>query len=167
MAAHPVFDLLPANGPLPQDAARLAAYGRLVGSWDIEALWHQPDGTRRTGTGEWHFDWILGGTGIQDVLLASGAAPHQYGTTIRCYDRSMDAWHLAWMQPAGGEFINLLGRQVGDRVVAETQGEEPRRRWSFTEITSRSFHWLGEVSYDQGVSWFLEQEMWAARRTAT
>jgi len=164
MSARPVFDLLAADGPVREDAAKLATFGQFVGSWDIRGIWYQLDGTRRTGKGEWHFDWILGGTGIQDVLFASGAQPRQFGSTFRCYDKNNDAWHLSWMQPASGEFVNLIGREIGDRVVCESADSQPRRRWSFTEITADSFRWLGEVSQDNGASWFLEQEMSAVRR---
>ncbi|HET7012210.1 MAG TPA: hypothetical protein VFI11_15655 [Anaerolineales bacterium] len=164
MDRSPVFDLLRADGPFPEHAARLATFGHFVGSWDIDGIWFQADGSRRTGRGEWHFAWILGGAGIQDVLFAAGGAPHQYGSTLRCYDKAIDAWHLAWMQPASGEFVNLIGRAVGDRIVCESVDPPPRRRWSFTDITPDSFRWTGEVSYDEGASWFLEQEMSAIRR---
>ncbi len=164
MQPRPVFDLLPAKGPFPQEPSKLMLYGQFVGSWDIEGTWYQPDGSNTTGKGEWHFDWILGGSGVQDVLFASGAPAHQYGTTLRCYDKAIDAWHLVWMQPASGEFVNLVGRRVGDRAVGETVDSNVRRRWSFTEITPTSFHWLGEMSSDNGHTWFLEQEMKAVRR---
>ncbi|HLC05435.1 MAG TPA: hypothetical protein VJK02_20555 [Anaerolineales bacterium] len=155
---------MPADGPVQEDAAKLATFGQFVGSWDIQGIWYLPDGSCRTGKGEWHFDWILGGTGIQDVLFASGAPPSQFGSTFRCYDKAIDAWHLSWMQPASGEFVNLIGRQIGDRVVCESADSQPQRRWSFTEITPHAFRWLGEVSHDNGASWFLEQEMGAVRR---
>jgi hypothetical protein len=80
----------------------------------------------------------------------------------------MDAWHIAWMQPASGEFVHLLGRKVGDWIVQEGIGSDHRRRerWSFTDITPNSFLWLGEVSLDDSVTWSLEQEMRAIRRAA-
>ena len=141
-------------------------YGQFVGSWDIDGAWYQQDGGRRKGQGEWHFGWILGGRGIQDVLFSRGAPSHQFGTTLRCYDVANDLWHLAWMQPASGEFVRLTGRKMGDRIVQEGVGSDPRRRerWSFTNITPTSFLWLGEVSFDEGATWFLEQEMQASRR---
>ncbi len=78
----------------------------------------------------------------------------------------MDAWHITWMQPYGGEFVQLIGRKVGDRIVQEGTSSDPRRRerWSFTNITKDSFVWFGEVSFDDGATWFLEQEMRAIRR---
>ena len=165
MTERGVFDLLAAKDPFPQEAAKLMLFGQFVGSWGIDGTWHKPDGTSRTGRGEWHFDWILGGRGIQDVLFAAGAPHHEFGSTIRCYDKNLDAWHLTWMQPSSGEFVNLLGRKLGDRIVCETFDSSPHRRWSFADITPSSFHWLGEVSSDDGKTWFLEQEMRGSRRS--
>lgn len=161
-----VFNLITASGPFPEHQDKLMLYGQFVGSWDIDATWFKPDEERK-GRGEWHFSWILGGRGIQDVLFSSGAPAHTFGTTLRCYDIALDAWHIAWMQPASGEFVHLLGRRVGDRIVQEGVGSDHRRRerWSFTNITPDSFLWLGEVSFDDGTTWFLEQEMRALRRT--
>lgn len=161
-----ICDLLAASGPFPEYAEKLMLYGQFVGSWDIAATWHEQNGGHKQGKGEWHFNWVLGGRGIQDVLFAAGASPHQFGTTLRCYDAALDVWHVAWMQPSGGEFVHLVGRKVGDRIVQEGVGSDPRRRerWSFTEITSDSFLWLSEVSFDEGATWFLEQEMRAVRR---
>jgi len=161
-----VFETLAAPGPYPQDEDKLGLFGRFIGSWDLEGTWYQPDGSRRTGRGEWHFAWILGGRGIQDVLYAAGAPSHEFGSTLRGYDRSIDAWHLSWMQPASGEFVNLIGRQAGDGIVCESVDPGPQRRWSFTDITQGSFTWLGEVSNDHGKTWFLEQEMRGVRRRA-
>jgi hypothetical protein len=39
-------------------------------------------------------------------------------------------------------------------------------RWSFTEITPDSFHWLGERSPDRGGSWRLQIEFFARRAAA-
>jgi len=161
-----VFNLIAASDPFDEYAEKLMLFGQFVGSWDMDGAWYQQDGRRRTGRGEWHFDWILGGRGIQDVLFASGAPAYQFGTTLRCYDSKIDAWHLVWMQPASGEYVYLLGRKAGDKIVAEEVGSHNGRqaRWSFKDITTNSFHWLGEVSFDDGATWFLEQEMRAVRR---
>lgn len=165
MKQNYVFNLLSSNGPFVDYADELMLYGQFVGSWKMEATWHSRDGKSRKGMGEWHFAWILGGRGIQDVLFSDGAPTHRYGTTIRCYDPELGAWHVTWMQPYGGEFTNLIGRKVGDRIVQESIATDSikRERWSFSNITPHSFYWLGEVSEDNGLSWFLEQEMKATR----
>ncbi len=161
-----VGGLIAAAGPFPEFADQLMLYGQFVGSWDIDATWYEPGGEAHKGRGEWHFGWILGGRGVQDVLFSVGAPVDHYGTTLRCYDSALGVWHVTWMQPYGGEFVHLVGRQVGDRIVQEGNGSDPRRRerWSFTEIEPDSFLWVGEVSFDGGATWTLEQEMRARRR---
>ena len=152
-----------AHGPLRE---KLMLYGRFVGSWSIESTWYAKDRGGRKGRGEWHFSWILGGRGVQDILYSLGAAPAERGTTIRCYDEAADLWHLAWMQPAEGEFVHLLGRAEGERIVQveEGAGRDGRlARWSFADIEASSFLWIGESSADGGRSWELEQEMRARR----
>lgn len=161
-----VFNLLAASEPFTEYAEKMMLYGQFVGSWDIESTWYEQGGGQKKSKGEWHFAWVLGGRGIQDVLFAAGAPSHKFGTSLRCYDVSMDAWHITWMQPYGGEFVQLIGREIGDRIVQEGAGSDPsrRERWSFTDITRDSFVWFGEVSFDDGATWFLEQEMRATRQ---
>jgi hypothetical protein len=160
-----VFKLLPASGPAAGLADELTLYGRLVGSWHVSGEWFMRDGGVRTATGSWHFAWVLGGLGVQDVLFAAGASPAEYGTTLRCYDPQSGLWHVCWMQPSSGEFATLVGRERDGDVVQESLPEsgQPLRRWSFVDITADSFVWLGEVSADDGATWFLEQRMVATR----
>jgi len=166
MTAPSVFELLAASGPYEADAERLMLYGRLVGSWDIDATWFEPSGEERHRKGEWHFAWILGGRAMQDVLFADGMPRDRYGTTLRCFDPAGDLWHIFWAQPSGAEFMYLQGREVGDRIVQEGVDPDSGRllRWSFTELTADSFVWVGELSEDDGRTWFQDQEMRARRR---
>src|SRR5258707_10816888 len=113
------LELLAADGPFADYANQLMLYGQFVGSWEVHSINFHADGTRTERQGEWHFAWILGGRGVLDVLFARGVPAHQYGTTVRCYDSTIDAWRVTWMAPGGGEFVNLIGRQIGDRIVQE------------------------------------------------
>jgi hypothetical protein len=162
-----MIDLLAAGGPGREYERELMLYGQLVGSWDIESEWFAPDGTiRGRGKGEWHFGWILGGMGVQDVLFRAGADASQYGTSLRCYDPKSGIWHIAWMQPASGEFVHLIGKRDGRRILQEGTGTDPKRqeRWTFNDITANRFRWLGEVSFDEGLTWIKEQQMIGTRR---
>jgi hypothetical protein len=165
MKQNDIFNLLSASGPFSEYAEKLMLYGQFVGSWSMDATWFEKNGESRKGKGEWHFGWILGGRGIQDVLFAEGSPEHTFGTTIRCYDPVIDAWHITWMQPHGGEYVHLLGRKMGDRIVNQGYSADHERlaRWSFSNIIPDSFLWLGEVSFDNGATWFLEQEMQGTR----
>lgn len=162
-----VFNLLPASGPFIDDAEKLMLYGQFVGAWKVDVNWFDKEGgVIKKEKGEWYFNWILGGRGVQDVLFRSKSAPEQYGTTLRCYDRLLDAWHITWMRPSGGEFTNLLARRIGDRIVQEGIGQDfmHRDRWSFVDITPDSFRWTGEYSTDRGATWILEEEIKAVRK---
>jgi hypothetical protein len=159
-----MFELLAAEGPVPEFVQELSLYGRLIGSWAIECDWYTRDGGTHSARGSWHFAWILGGMGVQDVLFADGSPPSRRGTTIRCFDPDSGVWHVCWMQPAAGEFVSLIGRADGEDIVQEAiaRDGEQRQRWSFRDITPGSFAWLGEAS-DDGETWFLEQRMVGTR----
>ena len=166
MKPRDVFALLVATDPFVEHAEKLMLYGQFVGSWDVDSTWYQRDGARRMARGEWHFGWILGGRGIQDVLFVADTSPDRFGTTLRCYDPELDAWHISWMHPAAREFVQLIGRKVGDRIVQDVAGSDHSRleRWIFADIAPQSFLWLGEASLDGGATWFVEQEMRATKR---
>lgn len=172
-----VVAALHADAPAADRAEKLQLYGRLIGDWEADVIAHSPDGTRHEGQGEIHFGWILEGRAIQDVWMiprskdrrpdgpAMPIAGNWYGTTIRAYDPAIDAWRIFWIDPATNAFYQQIGRQHGPDIVqvGTTEGGA-HSRWSFTEITPRTFHWLGEVSADGGASWRLVVEV-LARRT--
>ena len=163
-----MFDRLVAEEAFADLADEMAVYGRLVGSWDIVSTWFRDGREDAEREGEWHFSWILGGRAIQDILYVKGAARHEAGTTIRCYDATLGAWRVVWMQPSGGEFVSLTGRAVGDSIVQEGASLDGTslQRWTFSEIAPDSFVWRGESSRDGGISWTLDQQMRARRRLA-
>jgi hypothetical protein len=168
--------VLLADAPAPDHAEKLMLYGQFVGDWDTDIVTYTPDGAGHKGKGEIHFGWILQGRAIQDVWMiprlvdrrpdvpAMPVAGNWYGTTIRVYDPALDAWRIFWIDPATDVYYQQIGRQQGGDIVQEGVTEKGTlSRWSFTEITSRSFHWRGEVSIDKGASWHLVVEVFAHR----
>jgi hypothetical protein len=93
-------------------------------------------------------------------------AGNWYGTTLRVYDPSLDAWRIYWIDPATNSFRQQIGRRRGSDIVQEGTTESGAlSRWSFTAITPRSFHWKGEASLDNAASWRLMVEVLAERVT--
>lgn len=143
------------------------AFDRVIGSWDMDCTFTDAQGGRSTIAGEWHFGWILAGRMLQDVLYfyprgqrPSRLADWRGGTTLRLFDPKAGQWLVSWFAALRGEVIHLRGGAKGDRIVLH--GEDvngARLRWSFNDITERSFRWIGETSSDLGMTWRIEQEM--------
>jgi hypothetical protein len=165
------------SGPAADLAEKLKLYGRFVGSWEAEAEAFLPDGTRRKHFWQIHFSWVLEGRAIQDVWITPprqgprvresqpwGPFTNQYGTTLRVYDRGLDAWRVTWIDPAAGYRADLVGRPDGDGIFQEGTGSDGARlRWIFSDIRGPSFRWRAEISRDQGASWYKAIDLLAQR----
>ena len=178
LSAMPSFiDVLHAQGAAADRAEKLALYGWLVGSWDMDVTTYDAEGRSYTGQGEIHAGWVLEGRAIQDVWMIPRRADRRegapvlpvagnwYGTTLRIYDPSIDAWHIFWSDPATGIYVSQIGKASGQDIVQEGRHASGiALRWRFTAITPESFHWIGERSADEGVTWRLQVDI-LARRT--
>ncbi len=152
---------LHADRPAPDRADRLELYSWLIGDWTMDAVVYQDDGTQHNGAGAIHFDWVLEGRAIQDVWILPGVF---YGTTLRVYDPALDAWHILWSDPLRQFYSRQIGRAQGKDIVQEGKNDAGETiRWSFTEITPSSFHWLGERSPDSGGTWQFQAKFFARR----
>jgi hypothetical protein len=175
-ASSKLISVLHAEKPAADRAEKLQLYGRFIGDWEARIVAHAPDGARHEASGEIHFGWILEGRAIQDVWMIPrlverpNAPPFPVAGNwfdIRVYDPDIDAWRIYWIDPARNVFRQQIGRQRGDDIVQEGKTESGAlSRWSFTDITPNSFHWLGESSTSEGASWQLVVEVLAQRRAA-
>jgi hypothetical protein len=148
-------------------------YGFLVGSWSLEVRHYAAvDVTGRGLCGELHAAWVLEGRAIQDtwIMPPRGARPpadpaqNMYGTTLRCWDPTLQAWRIAWSNPARGHYEHQIGRRIGDHIVQlGTRLNGTATRWMFTEINPRSFRWLGDALAPDGETWIREGEFLATR----
>jgi len=169
-----MIEALAAAGPFPDYADKLMLFGRLVGGWDIEGRHFGTEGQiTKEQRGEWHFDWVLEGRAIQDVILTppreerrkSGAPAEEYGTTVRFYDPRIDAWHVTFIAPVFGGVVNLIARSGDDEIVLEGRAPDNKLyRWVFSDITDQTFCWRGYLSGDEGRTWLMEEEIRGYRR---
>jgi hypothetical protein len=150
------------------------AYGWLVGSWELDVLrYWATDVADRGIKGEAHFGWVLEGRAVQDVWIMPRLADrsanleknmNMYGSTLRVWDPSIEAWRITWRNPAGDHHEEQIGRRSGKDVVQiGTRPDGTPTRWTFTEITADSFHWLGEALEPDGKTWRLEGKFRARR----
>jgi hypothetical protein len=163
-----------AAGRAPEIPESADLYGWLVGSWDLEIRHYWVDVSARGLKGEAHFAWALEGRAVQDVWIMprrsdrGGAADHgvnSYGTTLRVWDRALEAWRVTWINPANGARNELIGRRSGrDIVQLGHHADGTPIRWIFSEITPDSFRWTGEALDADGRSWKLQGDFRAARQ---
>jgi hypothetical protein len=150
------------------------AYGWLVGSWELTVYrYWGVDVAARGIRGEAHFGWVLEGCAVQDVWIMPQRSHrtqeldkslNMYGTTLRVWDPAIQAWRITWINPAGDHRETQIGRWSGKDVVqVGARADGTPTRWTFTEITADSFHWLGEALEPDGKTWRLEGEFRARR----
>lgn len=167
----PTALLAPGRSPEVPEASDL--YGFLVGSWNLEVVRYAGvDVAGRGLGGELHAAWVLEGRGVQDTWIMpargarAGVGPGQnmYGTTLRTWDPTIEAWRIAWTNPAHSHYEQQIGRRSGkDIVQLGVRANGTATRWMFTEITPRSFHWLGDALAPDGHTWQREGEFLATR----
>ena len=166
--------LLAAAGRSPDIPDSADAYGWLVGSWELEVLTFWATDVSSQGlTAEAHFGWALEGRAIQDVWIMPRVQDrtsrldkkrNMYGTTLRVWDPSIEAWQITWTNPVGDHHERQIGRRVGNDVVQiGTRANGTTTRWMFSDITSESFRWTGEALNLDGRTWTLEGEFRARR----
>ena len=167
------LEALSFDAPASDRASKMMLYGQFVGSWDLQIVDYEADGSRWKGIGEVHFGWVLEGRAIQDVWISLprnarksvSTKRNTYGTTLRVYDPNIDAWHILWINPITQTYNTMIGRKIGDEIVQEYRdGDGTLNQWIFSEITPKSFHWIGRSSKDNGKGWDVETEFFARRR---
>jgi hypothetical protein len=152
-------------------------YGWLSGSWDLDVLRYRGiDVASRGVKGEIHAGWVLEGRAVQDVWIMprcsersanSEKTMNMFGTTLRSWDPTIQAWRIAWTNPVSGHRDDQIGRRSGRAIVQTgSRADGTETRWTFADITADSFRWLGEARQPDGTTWKLEGEFRAKRRTS-
>ena len=168
--ANRFLEALSFDGAASDRAAKMMLYGQFVGSWDLRVVDYETDGKRWEGVGEVHFGWVLEGRAIQDVWISPprnarktiSTTRNTYGTTLRVYDPKIDAWHILWINPITQIYNTMIGRKIGDEIVQEYRDVDGTlNQWIFSEITPKSFHWIGRSSKDDGKGWDVGTEFFA------
>lgn len=171
-----MIEALRAEAAAAERAAAMHAFGQFVGSWSLDVRWYGAEGDLvHAATGEWHFGWILGGLAIQDVWIVPSQRRHDplatslrwgdYGTSVRFFDPSIDAWRSTWIGPVRGLVIPFIARKTPWGVELLGAAADTRLRWSFSDITPTTFVWRNEEAHGEHGPWKLAQEFSARRRS--
>lgn len=149
-------------------------FGYLIGSWELDAVLHGANGDVQTRRGELHASWVLEGRAIQDLFIfprradrRSGvpAQGDRYATTIRTFDRTLNAWRVYFINPADDKTsAQLIARRAGKDIAMEGKLLDGTSiRWRVTEITPSSFRYTAERLLHDSSSWRLYLELFGKR----
>ena len=168
----PMHSALASASRSPDIPEAMDVYGWLVGSWELDVVGYDDNVIRSTG--EAHFAWVLEGRAVQDLFInprRSDRGPQSpkfanwFGTTIRIYDPSIQAWRVNWFNPPDGIRAELIGRRSGNEIVQEGKVPDGTAiRWIFSDITENSCRWRGE-RLEPDRTWRLQVEFRARRMT--
>lgn len=171
----PMFNVLYSERPAQDRSEQMMLYGQFIGSWEGHVVAHSPNGKKLEASAEVHFGWVLEGRAVQDVWIAPARKDRQsiessynlYGSTMRVYDPQNDLWHITWINPVTQAFNRMTGRKIGEDIIQEYLAEDGTQcQWCFTEITEKSFHWIGRESKDDGNTWNIKTEFFLQRKVS-
>src|SRR3979411_53376 len=95
----------------------MTLFGQFIGDWEFSIVVTNSSGIQMTGNGEWHFVWTLDGRAIQDVrILSINSELTEYGTTIRFYDKKLNAWHCAFIDPMTNKMLTFIAKKQDDTI---------------------------------------------------
>ena len=160
--------VLGSESPNPSLGEEAQTFDRLIGSWEADFSFPQPDGTVRHKKGELHFGWVMDGHAVQDLWIGYPTGEQKertIGTTFRFFDTKLKQWRIVFINPQYNYVVTTQGGREGDRIVLRGLDSDGLPiRWTFRDITPQCFHWQGEKSHDGGKSWVLEENHHMKRR---
>lgn len=157
---------------IPENSVEITAsmklFGQFIGSWEWRGFDYEKDGNKIKTKGKWIFQSVLNGNAIQDIFLFENPFDTQeeyaeYGTSIRFPDG--DGWKVIWIGPMNKVIRIFNATEVNNEIILKGKNERNELlNWIFSDLSEDSFHWRGEVSLDNGISWFMYEELDARRR---
>jgi hypothetical protein len=164
------FDALLASQRAPEIPESSDIFGWLIGSWEIDALVHTPNGQIQKERGEIHASWVLAGRAVQDLFIFPRRADRtpgnpvpdeRYATTIRIYDQALDTWHVHFLNPPVPQFsARLTARRNRNDILLEGHlADDTPIRWRYLGPTSKSFYFTAEKLGADYRTWELYLEL--------
>lgn len=154
-------------------AAEHHQFDFLLGSWDVQAMRRNPDGSLLHYKADWRAMSLDDGRMVMDEFRARDAdgQPVSSYVTLRTYSPATRRWEmagLASLQPAAP--MKWQGEWREGQMHIEAEGTDPqgrtvRTRIRFFDIAADSFAWESLISLDGGTQWMPAASL-KARRVA-
>jgi hypothetical protein len=112
--------VLGSPNPNPSLGDEAQTFDRLIGSWDTNFSFPQPDGTVRHKKGELYFCWVMDGHDVQDLWIGYPTGEQKertIGTTFRFFDTKLKQWRIVFINPQFNYVVTTQGGREGDHIV--------------------------------------------------
>jgi hypothetical protein len=139
----------------------IGIFDRFIGTWDVSYETYGTDGNMRRNRGQVTYSRILDGQGFEETWTSDAhlKEPKPFGMSVIFYDQKRQYWTEVWIYPAQGMTTMMSGGQVNGRIVLTGKDADGALlRWSFNDVQTNSFVWLGEISKDEGKTWQVQGE---------
>jgi len=166
----PLATALQATGPDPSLGDQATAFGRLIGTWDVEYTDFSKDGKVIHRLGELTFGWVLDGHVMQDLWVvypSAGRKAREVYTYLLYFNPKSGTWAAVFLDPEDASFATFKGGASGnDRIVLDSRDLVAGQihRWSFNDIRGDSMVFRDDASSDGGKTWTPKSEDHMKRR---
>ncbi len=143
--------------PNPEAPAEILDYQAMIGICDCISMRKGSDGAWGDSVEmSWEFRYILNGMGIQDLTLKADGL---HSGSIRQYNADSSRWYVHYYSSASASarLGTWEGGNRGDDIILykdqnAPNGAEGKYKITFSHISHKGFHWLGEwVSLDESI----------------
>lgn len=126
----------------------------LVGDWDVDITWHQPQGGDLVYKAKWHNTWIVDG----HALMQEWRGPYATGAELRGFNPQSGKWEGRNFYAGRQTWTESVGEFANDEFVIETTGGVGPQgafinRERYFDIRPDSFQMRATRSYDGGQTW--------------
>lgn len=131
-------------------------YGQFVGEWECEVSNLQKDGTWSNSKASWRFDYILGGTAVQDFWTnpanTKGLNKKEImlGTNIRTFNPRENIWECIWLENRNKTINGIWKSHEDENNDILLYDETENWLITFYNITENSFDWKWDFKQADG-----------------
>ncbi|OPJ58309.1 hypothetical protein [Clostridium oryzae] len=141
----------------------------LIGEWEFEYISGHGTEKERHVEGEWIFERVLEGIGIQDMFICPSRKTREenpqpdaeYGVTLRMFNPSTKMWDMVYT--CCGQMERFVGTKEDGKIVL-TNLDNPSRKWAFVEISKTKFHWQN-ITVLPNKSWKINSDIYAVKKS--
>ena len=145
-------------------------YGLLIGEWAFDWYDRTLPSSSRHLTGEWIFSRAPKHFGIIDTFICPSRQeckqnniPVRPRITQRFYDHRTDQWMIC--DSTDNNYYHYSTEFTHNQIIiTDKNNPDFLIQWIYEDIQLYSFHWLCQISPDQGKSWNLVEEIFAKRQ---